>query len=163
MNKISTPIKRTLEKLGKNDQKDLAHWQAGKISREKLIGLAKQRLEVLKKVTEKYDFPNKKNSTKNAYKAGVLITLHGGNATFMKKYLSKLKSQDYKNIDPSDIALVTDRIAVLNKKPQRYGTQFKILADKSVEFYPIKNPKKVDERRKKLGLSKLDSYRRKFL
>jgi hypothetical protein len=57
------------------------------------------------------------------------------------------------------LAYLDDRIATAENKPQRYGTQFRRLAEPCrLEFLPLDDRAKVEERRKAVGLSTLDEY-----
>lgn len=64
-----------------------------------------------------------------------------------------------KGIDKADYAMIKDRSLVFEKKEQLYGTQLRVdkITNKN-SFYPIRNIRKVDSRRKKMKLSKLIFY-----
>lgn len=76
------------------------------------------------------------------------------------KYLPMIKDAVKKgNANPSNLAMLEDRIALRQGKKQIYGSQ--ILTDKRTnEKYvaPLIDPKNVDKRRLKIGLSKLAEY-----
>ena len=75
------------------------------------------------------------------------------------KYKSKLqKGIKCGDIQPSQYAEFEDRIAVLSKKKQTYGTQ--ILYDDEGKPYVAEciNPKKVNDLRKKVGLQPMNEY-----
>jgi hypothetical protein len=76
-----------------------------------------------------------------------------------KKYLLHLKEAHRKKweIRVPDIAYLEDRIAILEGKPQRYGTQFMTVDGKN-KFFPIEDLKNVNKRRKKLELSPIEQY-----
>jgi Family of unknown function (DUF6624) len=57
--------------------------------------------------------------------------------------------------DPADVAMLEDRILVLEGKPQQYGTQFDWDDDGVLNPRPIANPEDVDERRRAVGLGPL--------
>jgi hypothetical protein len=57
----------------------------------------------------------------------------------------------------ANLAYLTDRVLVAQKKPQRYGTQARPEGGKMVPF-PIEDEAKVDERRAELGLAPLADY-----
>lgn len=62
-------------------------------------------------------------------------------------------------------AYLDDRIAVAEKRPQRYGTQLSARGDDrcALEFAPFDNREQVEARRARLGLPPLDTYRRMVL
>ena len=58
-------------------------------------------------------------------------------------------------------ALLTDRIAVAEKRPQRYGTQLAFRSGPcDLEFEPMEDRAQVEARRAKLNLPPLDAYKR---
>lgn len=57
-----------------------------------------------------------------------------------------------------DLALLEDRILVLRRRPQVYGSQFSRSADGHLEVFPIEDEEHVDERRAALGLEPLAVY-----
>jgi len=62
-------------------------------------------------------------------------------------------------------AYLDDRIAVAEKRPQRYGTQLSARGNDhcALEFAPFDNQEQVEARRAQLGLPPLDTYRRMVL
>ena len=58
-----------------------------------------------------------------------------------------------------DLAYLTDRVLVAEKKQQIYGTQFRLM-DGKMEPYSIADEKNVDRRRKEVGLPSLAEYRK---
>ena len=57
----------------------------------------------------------------------------------------------------SHIAYLTDRVAVNEGRPQRYGTQFTLVDGKMVP-QPIENLDELDERRADMGLQSMAEY-----
>lgn len=83
---------------------------------------------------------------------------------FQKKVLLLMyKEVKRKNASASNNAMLHDRILVSEGKRQIYGTQvrYNIKLKKSQPF-PIADPKNVDARRKKVGLSTLSEYLKLF-
>jgi hypothetical protein len=63
------------------------------------------------------------------------------------------------DLSKSQIALMKDRILMMDNKPQIYGSQItQNLETKEWQIYKIKNPKCVDKRRTKVGLEPLAEY-----
>jgi len=58
-------------------------------------------------------------------------------------------------------ALLSDRIAVAEKRPQRYGTQLASRSDSAcdLDFAPMDDRTLVEERRARLGLPSLEKYK----
>lgn len=61
-----------------------------------------------------------------------------------------------------DLALLEDRVLVRQGKEQIYGSQLKTGPDGRNQFYPIRDEKKVNVRRAKMGLGPLEDYARLF-
>jgi DNA-dependent RNA polymerase auxiliary subunit epsilon len=56
------------------------------------------------------------------------------------------------DVDPSDYALLYDRVATLTGGAQRYGTQWGCANGSAIQLGPIEDPESVDERRAEVGL-----------
>ena len=57
--------------------------------------------------------------------------------------------------DPKHVALLTDRIRILEGRPQVYGTQHDWDSNGQLSPLPIEVPEQVDERRRRVGLEPL--------
>jgi hypothetical protein len=85
--------------------------------------------------------------------ANWLVFQHSNNAN-RKKYLPMLKVAAEKgDLSRKQIAMMEDRILMLDGKPQIYGTQ--ILND---SLYTIIEPEKVNKRRAEIGFEPLEDY-----
>ena len=73
-----------------------------------------------------------------------------------------MKAESDGEVSKSNIAYLEDRITVGNGIPQVYGTQFHTNSDGQMVPQPIANEKKVDERRKAMGLETLDEYKKRM-
>jgi hypothetical protein len=62
----------------------------------------------------------------------------------------------------SSYAYLWDRVAINQKKKQRYGTQGRCTGPGAWEPFEMEDPEKVDERRKSMGLSPLADYKQVF-
>lgn len=58
------------------------------------------------------------------------------------------------------LATASDRLAVKERQPQRYGTQLHQVDDCTWDYYPLDDLARVEARRKRLGLPPLASYKR---
>ena len=56
------------------------------------------------------------------------------------------------------IAMMEDRIALFEGRPQKYGSQLDVAADGTQTVYKLLNPEKVDEWRKEKGMEPLAEY-----
>lgn len=111
-------------------------------------------------ILNNYGWPGKSMVGSPADAAAFLVLMHCGNPEVMKKYLPMIKKAVADNeLLPGRMAFYTDRMRMLNGKEQVYGTQ--IVFDEELNkpvVYPIENPEKVDQRRKKAGLGPLSEY-----
>lgn len=76
----------------------------------------------------------------------------------MREVLNLFMEKDNGQIVRGDIAFLADRIRVLEKKPQLYGTQFR-KEDGGVFFFEIEDEKNIDVRRAQLGLPPFKEYK----
>jgi len=97
-------------------------------------------------------------STVNQY--WLLVQHCDQDVLFQKQMLQKMQPLlDKKEALSKNYAYLEDRIAVNEKKEQKYGTQVRYSSEKKVwEPLPLLNPKKVDDYRKSIGLKTLKSY-----
>jgi len=92
-----------------------------------------------------------------------LIIQHSDSAT-QEKYLPILKKAVKQNkANPADLALLIDRLSVKKYGYQIYGSQVHqdTITKKNV-FFPIKNEKEVDKRRREMKLQPLSEYAKNF-
>lgn len=93
-----------------------------------------------------------------AHQAAWLVIQHSiGQPGFMKKCAALLEEAVRRHLaDPKNLAYLTDRIAVLEGKQQRYGTQFDWDENGALSPVLIDAPSEVNERRKSIGLNTLE-------
>ena len=58
------------------------------------------------------------------------------------------------------LATASDRLAVREGQPQRYGTQLRQVDDCAWDYYPLDDLERVEARRKRIGLPALESHKR---
>jgi hypothetical protein len=111
----------------------------------------------LQKIIEQHGWPGKSLVGANAAHAAWLIVQHAdGDRALQKRCLHLMETAPKGEVDGTDIAYLTDRVLVGEKKPQRYGTQ----TNMDFKPYPIEDEKNVDKRRAGLGLPPLAEYLR---
>jgi hypothetical protein len=112
----------------------------------------------LKQVVDKHGWPGKSVVGKDGAHAAWLLVQHAdGDLAFQKRCLSLMQAATKGDVEPQDIAYLTDRILVAQRKKQRYGTQ---LQQRGGRFtpQPIEDEGNVDKRRAKVGLPPLAEY-----
>ena len=122
-----------------------------KIDRQNLIKIVS--------LIEKCGMPTIKEITKKQMSAIWLVFQHADNIN-RKKYFHLLKkSAKNGDLNKSNIALMEDRILMMDGKPQIYGSQ--IIDDRETkkwELYELDKPETVDKRRAEVGLGSLKKY-----
>ncbi len=157
----TSEIKKTLEKLLAEDQKDISDFKVGVLSSEDLVSRNKKRQQTLERIVCEVGWPKQKELEKDACTAAFLIVQHSDDLQFQKKCLKRMRKLSEGEIDKKHPAYLEDRILVSEGKNQKYGTQFCSEIGK-IKLYPIDDQRNVDERREKVGLEPLDLYVKKI-
>lgn len=112
----------------------------------------------LEAIIDKIGYPTSEKVGEEASEAAWMIIQHSiGRPNFMRKGARLLAEAVEDNMaDPKHLAYLTDRIAVYEGKPQRYGTQFDWDENGQMSPRSFDNLEQVNERRKKVGLNTLD-------
>src|SRR5690606_8045392 len=105
---------------------------------------------------ENCGMPTTKEVTSKQMSAIWLVFQHGDNEN-RKKYFPLLKkASENGDLKKSQIALMQDRILMMDGKPQIYGSQITQNNEtKKWELYKLENPEFVDKRRAEVGLEPL--------
>jgi hypothetical protein len=88
------------------------------------------------------------------------IVQHSGDLELMKTVLQKLEAlRGTPDFDGEEYALLYDRLATMEKRPQRYGTQGTDCAGgKYARPSNLEDPVGLDRRRAEMGLQPMDDY-----
>ncbi len=131
---------------------------------EELSSLDRKHTNRVKKIIDKYGWPGKSLVGKQGANAAWLLVQHATHdVDFQKKCLELLKKAVAINeAERRHVAFLTDRILILQNKKQIFGTQFRRNKDNQLESFPIKDGKKIDLIRKKMGLESLSKYKKKM-
>lgn len=125
---------------------------------EEMKELHNKNAHVLNDIIDSIGYPTIDKVGKEANEAAWMIIQHSiGQPAFMKECKKLLEIAVSKNLqDTINLAYLTDRIAVLQGKPQLYGTQFDW--DKNGNLVPnhFDDLDKVNKRRKSIGLNSLE-------
>ena len=168
--KWNRPLIAQLEKIDEEDQK----YRLQIDSIEKKFGVNSNELKNLWELITKADTANLIQVTAILDKHGWLgsdVVGYTGNSTLFlviqhadkatqQKYIPMLREAvKIGNAEPSDLALLEDRLALRNGKKQIYGSQ--LWRDPQTQVYyvaPLENPDNVDQRRASVGLPQLSDY-----
>jgi hypothetical protein len=112
----------------------------------------------LKKIVARHGWPGKTLVGKKAAHAAWVLVQHADNdRAFQKRCLALMKAVPRGEVEPQDLAYLTDRVLVGEGKKQLYGTQLR--GEKGVfKPLPIEDEKKVDKRRAAVGMPPLAQY-----
>lgn len=115
----------------------------------------------LKEVVDKHGWPTFTLVGKDGGNAAWLLVQHADlEPKFQRKCLDLMKPLVAKDeVRKTDFAYLTDRVLLAEGKKQLYGTQFHPVNGKW-EPRPLEEPEKVDERRKEMGMTTLEQYRK---
>ncbi len=114
--------------------------------------------KILNNIIDKIGYPTADKVGKEANEAAWLVIQHSiGQPEFMKKCAVLLeKAVEENQADAQQLARLTDRIAVFEGRLQFYGTNFDWDENGELSPSPFDNLKKVNQRRKSIGLNSLE-------
>ena len=158
LEKISQTILRLKEKDDKLRAKLIENETLSNGYNREMKAIHNSNAKRLNRIIDVIGFPTSEKIGEEASNAAWLIIQHSiGQPDFMKKWAA-LMEIEVKNgqADKINFAYLTDRVAVFEGNPQRYGTQFDW--DENGEMSPAKIDEydKVNERRKAIGLNSLE-------
>lgn len=121
--------------------------------------------EYMKKIIKIYTWVKISEFSKETDLHGWILVQHADHdVEFQKQVLPILeKLYPLKETNPANYGYLYDRIAVNEKRLQRYGTQGMCVGKNEWEPKPMENPAQVDERRATLGLSTMAEYKKLFI
>lgn len=115
----------------------------------------------IKDVIDEYGFPTATMVAPDGAGSAFLLVQHQDRHPEFQQFVLEIMSPWVKRgeVDGESFALLTDRVLVAQKKPQRYGSQFRSLEDGSMEIQPVEDPERLDERRAEAGMPPMSIYR----
>lgn len=115
----------------------------------------------MKEVVARHGWPGASLIGEDGANAAWLLVQHADlDVAFQKQCLALMEPLvERGEVAGAEFAYLYDRVAVAEKRPQRFGTQF----DETREPRPIEDPEHVDERRAKVGLGTMAEYRQQML
>lgn len=113
----------------------------------------------LKDIVAHYTWPTIAMVGPDASKAATLLLGHTTDLAWRKSLLPQLTTlADQRQIDPAQLAIVIDKQLVAEGKPQRYGTQFKMV-DGEMAMISVEDPGGLDGLRRRAQLPTMDEYK----
>ncbi len=114
----------------------------------------------LKTIVATHGWPGKKLvGEKGAHDAWLLVQHADADREFQKSCLAKMEQLPDGEVSKIDLAYLTDRVLVADKKPQLYGTQCHEV-DGKFQPFEVADPTNLDHRRTSLGLPPIADYLR---
>ena len=112
----------------------------------------------LAEIVKKHGWPGKSLVGADGAHAAWLIMQHADNdRAFQRRCLKLMKEAPKGEVEPADVAFLTDRLLIADKKKQLYGTQ--LVGENGVfKPQPIEDEANVDKRRAEVGLGPLKEY-----
>lgn len=156
---MNTKLAIVLQKMVNEDQKAVKTRQKKGVVNTRVLKINTERM---KEIVVRYGWPTISlvgiKGSKNAW----LIVQHADdNLRFQKRCLKLMLEAHKKNpkdIIPMQIAFLTDRIYVNEKKPQKFGTQFYTNRKGEFTYWPVRDMRNVDKRREAYDIEPLAEY-----
>jgi hypothetical protein len=119
-----------------------------------------ERTEWLKTAVAERGWPDRESASDSAHLAAWFILQHSPDNPWQAAMLPELEARARRGLVPlDDIALLTDRVLVHRREPQRYGTQFDVVDGRLVPE-PVEDPEMLDVRRADMQLPPMAEYLR---
>lgn len=125
---------------------------------EELMKVDRENRLWLEEQIEQHGWPGRSLvGTDGAHAAWLLVQHADQDPKFQERCLELMTVAGKNEVQPSDIAYLTDRVLVAQKKPQRYGTQANMV-DGKLTIGECEDPENLDTRRAELGLPPIAEY-----
>ncbi len=136
--------------------------QLGEGYHPEMEALHNRNAKALNAIIDTIGYPTIDKVGKEASEAAWLVIQHAiGQPDFMRKCAQLLEiAVQEQQANPINLAYLTDRIAVFEGKPQRFGTQFDWDENGALSPHPCDDPAHVDQRRRSIGLNSLEEQTR---
>lgn len=113
----------------------------------------KKHTEKLKQIVQRIGWPTISLVGTEASNGAWLLVQHADHdLAFQKSCLALMMDLASNEIDPANVAYLTDRILMSEKKPQIYGTQFYYDQSQKPELHLIEDRPNLNKRRASIGL-----------
>jgi hypothetical protein len=113
----------------------------------------------LKEIVAEYGWPTISMVGRRAAKAAWLVAQHSDHDVAFQREVLELMTAllPGDEVDATELAYLTDRVARAEGRPQEYGTQLQD-QDGEVGLQPVREPKQLDARRAAVGLGPVAEY-----
>lgn len=115
--------------------------------------------ERMKEIVAEHGWPGKSLVGMDGANAAWLLVQHADrDLAFQKECLALMRAMPSGEIEPKNVAYLTDRTLTAEKQQQLYGTQLVPTPEGDLQPLPIEDEAKIDERRASMGLEPLKDY-----
>jgi len=108
--------------------------------------------EKLKGIIEDIGWPTISKVGKAASEAAWILAQHAMDDKAFMEYCLGLMKEAEGDIERWQIAYLTDRLLMMEEKPQRYGTQYRKDETGTMCMWKVEDLEQLNERRKEMGL-----------
>ena len=123
-----------------------------------VVGIDSSLTNRLRRIVAERGWPGRSLVGEDAAGAAFLIVQHSPSDAFQRDMLPLLETAAAAGeASAADVAMLTDHVRTHEGRPQRYGTQFRIV-DGGLEPFAIEDPAHLDERRQRVGLLPMAEY-----
>jgi hypothetical protein len=131
-------------------------------ARHQIELIGRQNTEHLKRLVKACGWPKRSVYGPQAVDDAFLVAQHSDHdRKFQRTVITLLQSAvPAGEAHGTHLAYLSDRIAVADGKPQLFGTQLDDKGPCQLEFFPLDDRAKVEERRKAIGLPPLEEYKK---
>jgi hypothetical protein len=118
----------------------------------------------LEEIVARYGWPGRTLVGGRASGSAWLLAQHADlDPAFQKRALTLMRAMGPGEVSAKNVAYLTDRVLVAEKKPQVYGTQLECRDGSLVGRTPVRDPRNLDRRRRSVGLDPWRAYRKSFI
>ena len=118
----------------------------------------------LKEIVDDHGWPGRSLVGRRGSAAAWLLVQHAtDDPAFMRRALRLMRDAGRREVDPHDVAYLSDRLEVMDGRSQQYGTQFTCREGRLELLTPLVDPARVDDRRRRAGLETFEENKRRIL
>ncbi len=169
---INTHLQKELQELAVKDLRlTRALTQGGSsVTWDQIEEIRKHNTGRLKEIIEEHGWPDKSLVGSGFLREGGTrcawyIAQHSDHDLDFQEFALDLMREALQDgeVEPADVAFLTDRVLVSQGKPQLYGSQFFKDEDGQMKPRPIEDPDNLEERRRRVHLEPFVEYKAKIL
>jgi hypothetical protein len=111
----------------------------------------------IRRIIQRYGWPTRSMVGPRGESAAWLIIQHGDDS-LQHAGLQLIQHAGDSEVNPTEVAMLEDRVRMHDKLPQRFGSQLRERPDGSYELYTVEDSARIEARRAKAGMEPLAQY-----